>query len=586
MGSQDIADGNDVYFSGLQNMWDRIWEFPGGLDKCSSESDLVILGMHYKVNDENQEDEKSEEQSGISKCAGRATYEKIENSENSEDQLINVNYDKISDDKNTGDEPEKFDNNAIDNIKMFMKKISDTTYQKFHSELNYTYPQNALDDLQTRLWFTYRYGFPLIKYDENGSPPIHLGAILRGNMDIQNFGKGFTSDSGWGCMIRTSQTLLANALVSLKLGRNWRLQGSAPEDMKVHWEIVEQFADSPDARFSIHNMVLYAAKYCGRRPGEWFGPSNAARSIEMLCNESQVDTNLKVYISSDSGDIYEEDLLSSCYEKNIDKFTPVLILCGVRLGVHNINKIYWEFLKLTLDLPYSVGIAGGRPSSSHYFLGCQADYLLYLDPHIPQQAILLNDLKKAGSSDYKSKMLGTLHTTKIKLLSLGKVDPSMLIGFLVKTREEYNDLRQKINLFPSNRRFLNFSNSKPVIRRTSSVEDDIDGFVDLTMESGDEFLEHGEIIDDIDNKIKDMAEDKHQELAEYEKLEHAEIKDEPIVEIEKIDTPVKLQSERSGKYNNEIFASDGIIEVEDINNESIVFVSECGKILTDTSSVR
>ncbi|KAJ7210944.1 hypothetical protein C8J57DRAFT_1400464, partial [Mycena rebaudengoi] len=31
--------------------------------------------------------------------------------------------------------------------------------------------------------------------------------------------------------------------------------------------------------------------------------------------------------------------------------------------------------------PQSVGIAGGRPSSSYYFVGVQGDRLFYLGPH-------------------------------------------------------------------------------------------------------------------------------------------------------------------------------------------------------------
>ena len=39
--------------------------------------------------------------------------------------------------------------------------------------------------------------------------------------------------------------------------------------------------------------------------------------------------------------------------------------------------------------PQSVGIAGGRPSSSYYFVGSQADNLFYLDPHHARPAIPL-----------------------------------------------------------------------------------------------------------------------------------------------------------------------------------------------------
>lgn len=40
--------------------------------------------------------------------------------------------------------------------------------------------------------------------------------------------------------------------------------------------------------------------------------------------------------------------------------------------------------------PQSVGIAGGRPSSSYYFLGYQADSLFYLDPHHTRPAVPLH----------------------------------------------------------------------------------------------------------------------------------------------------------------------------------------------------
>lgn len=38
-------------------------------------------------------------------------------------------------------------------------------------------------------------------------------------------------------------------------------------------------------------------------------------------------------------------------------------------------------IKMLYQFPQSVGIAGGRPSSSYYFVGSQSDNLFYLDPH-------------------------------------------------------------------------------------------------------------------------------------------------------------------------------------------------------------
>lgn len=40
------------------------------------------------------------------------------------------------------------------------------------------------------------------------------------------------------------------------------------------------FADEPDAPFSIHRFVNHGSLYCGKHPGEWFGPSATSRCIE------------------------------------------------------------------------------------------------------------------------------------------------------------------------------------------------------------------------------------------------------------------------------------------------------------------
>jgi len=60
---------------------------------------------------------------------------------------------------------------------------------------------------------------------------------------------------------------------------------------------------------------------------------------------------------------------------------------------------------MLFTFPQSVGIAGGRPSSSYYFVGSQAESLFYLDPHharptIPFRPPPPGTPSNAGTDDY------------------------------------------------------------------------------------------------------------------------------------------------------------------------------------------
>jgi cysteine protease ATG4 len=77
-------------------------------------------------------------------------------------------------------------------------------------------------------------------------------------------------------MIRSGQSLLANTLCTLKLGRDWR----RGDDEEKEREVLGLFADAPEAPFSIHKFVEHGAQACGKHPGEWFGPSAAARCLQ------------------------------------------------------------------------------------------------------------------------------------------------------------------------------------------------------------------------------------------------------------------------------------------------------------------
>lgn len=80
-----------------------------------------------------------------------------------------------------------------------------------------TWPTSFLDDFESKIWLTYRSNFPPIsRSSRSDAPPASFSARFKNQLVDQ---AGFTTDAGWGCMIRSGQSLLANALVLLRLGR-------------------------------------------------------------------------------------------------------------------------------------------------------------------------------------------------------------------------------------------------------------------------------------------------------------------------------------------------------------------------------
>lgn len=79
------------------------------------------------------------------------------------------------------------------------------------------WPPAFLDDFESRIWLTYRSGFEPIARSTDPKASAALSFAMR----LKTLGdqSGFSSDTGWGCMIRSGQSLLATALSICQLGR-------------------------------------------------------------------------------------------------------------------------------------------------------------------------------------------------------------------------------------------------------------------------------------------------------------------------------------------------------------------------------
>ena len=102
----------------------------------------------------------------------------------------------------------------------------------------------------------------------------------------------------------------------------------------------------------------------------------------------------------------------------------------VRLGGESFNPVYSSYIQQILSWPYSIGIIGGKPRHSLYFVGFQEDKLIYLDPHYCQKTIISSDANFS---------LDTFHCLTPRKVPLLSIDPSCSFGFYIKSRHDFEE---------------------------------------------------------------------------------------------------------------------------------------------------
>lgn len=389
-----------------------------------------------------------------------------------------------------------------------------------------------LIDCKTRIFFSYRTNFPPIEKSIDGPSPINLNVLFRDNIfnTVNNViynPNSFTTDIGWGCMIRTGQSLLGNALQIVSLGRDFRIDKNNVDEKFLDKKIIEWFYDSPKCPFSIHNFVKKGSLLSDKKPGEWFGPAAASTSIKSLI-EDFPDCGIDYCIVSiSSGDIFKPRVNEIF---NQDKNKSILFLLGVKLGLTNyINKYYWDDVKDILQNKFTCGIAGGRPSSSLYFFGYSNDDLLYFDPHKAQEK--LDDL-----------FIESCHTQEYRRIQISDIDPSMLIGFIIKGENDWIEFEKSIK----SNKIINIMEKTPIV-------DDI--HFEISDENTDDFMNN-----DLESKTVD---DQYIDIKHIKKKMANYLKDSDYIEITKTDQIEELDKfQKLNCENKDILISDGQQELE------------------------
>uniref|UniRef100_A0A8C2JW37 Cysteine protease n=1 Tax=Cyprinus carpio TaxID=7962 RepID=A0A8C2JW37_CYPCA len=302
------------------------------------------------------------------------------------------------------------------------------------------------------LWMTYRRGFP----------PLD--------------GSALTSDAGWGCMLRSAQMLLAHGLMLHMMPAGWtwpathhqtkddlevvdahvldnslresrrdsgkhrrRSLGTALDcgthEERTHRRIVSWFGDLPSAPFGLHRLVELG-RASGKRAGDWYGPAIVAHILQKAVAASEV-SDLAVYVAQNCT-VYVGDVLNLCGMSHTDLsarcrsgWKSLVLLVPVRLGSDALNPAYTRCVKRLLELRCCMGIIGGKPKHSLFFVGFQDDQLIYLDPHYCQAAV---DVQQDNFP------LESFHCKTVRKMPFNRMDPSCTVGFYAGSRADFQAL--------------------------------------------------------------------------------------------------------------------------------------------------
>ncbi|KAM6957107.1 cysteine protease atg4da-like [Aplochiton taeniatus] len=307
------------------------------------------------------------------------------------------------------------------------------------------------------LWLTYRRGFPQLE------------------------GSSLTTDSGWGCMLRSGQMLLAQGLKKHLLPPDWvwpsdyhvfrddmdvvechsqsdpdcgrsdrktRSRGqslSCTADRRTeatHRRLVSWCGDHSSAPFGLHQLIE-SGKSFGKKAGDWYGPSIVAHILRKAVAASNELPHLTVYVAQDCT-VYLEDVRRLCERLPAEgssvtsaSWKSVIVLVPVRLGGGSLNPSYVECVKKLLMLECCIGIIGGKPKHSLFFVGYQDDHLLYLDPHYSQSTV---------DTTQDNFPLESFHCRSPRKMAFTRMDPSCTIGFYAKGQKEFKSLCTDVSL--------------------------------------------------------------------------------------------------------------------------------------------
>ena len=318
------------------------------------------------------------------------------------------------------------------------------------------------------------------KYEKKFSKIISVTyrSYFKPQKNIKN-NKEYTSDCGWGCMIRSSQMILCRGLykifkynlkqkdnltriiVPFIMENNLKINETEYFGMTNYIDKLKSLGKKDiieiDPPFSIHKICILGEIF-GRTSGEWFSDYELPKIYDIINSTFDIIPNLSIIHFNSWVEFeiilnrcFKEENLSDKIDNNIIENNNInnenkiiidgknyimekmgLIFISVRLGIEEVNPDYFPSLKKLFDCKENIGFIGGKKNSNSasYFFGYYDNNLLFLDPHHNYPSI--NILDNNNINTYINKVVYKINLNSLKA--------GFTIGFVFRNIKEFNEL--------------------------------------------------------------------------------------------------------------------------------------------------